>query len=348
LTKLSSIFARGYAALEAEDLDGVQAAVAAAAEANAAEDDPRLRYLDFMSGWLDENTDERVLEASFVGLGELLDNASELEDPAEAARIVLDVVDIVVELGEIDDAEHALRTLMEREDLSPEATAEARLLHAQILMDFQEDAAEALETLDGINPSFHEDPGYVSLRAAVLLDLDRDDEAIELLEQAVERDDDVELRYQLGIILREAGRPQEALEHLLEVLRRDLERHEVKPERPVSGGEAADLRRHLEDVLDTLPEPVLNHVATAAIRVERWPSEEAVRAGCDPRAALSFEGRPAGEQGEDDEGQVDAMVLYRDAIVAQIEDDDEITDVLALGLVEEVDRFFELELFPGV
>ncbi|KIG17104.1 hypothetical protein DB30_03701 [Enhygromyxa salina] len=345
MTKLASIFARAYDALEAEDIDGVQAAMAAAVDAGATEEDARLRYLEFMTGWLDEEASETELEELFGNTEGLLEAAVALEDPSEAARITLDISDILISIGDIDDAEHALRVLSERGDLASEADSEARLLRAQVLLDHQEDAEEALSVLDGVHASLHEDPGYVSLRAAVLIDLERRPEGVELLEQALAREDDTELRYQLGSILREAGEVDRALEHLLRVRERDLATHEVEVDEPVPADEAEDLRRYLEDVLDTLPDPVINRVAAAAIRVERWVGEAGVRDGCDPRTALAFEGRPATD---DDEGQVDALVLFRDAIIALIEDDDAIIDVIAMSLVEEFDRFFDLELIPGM
>jgi tetratricopeptide (TPR) repeat protein len=343
MTKLVNIFERAYAALEAEDIDGVQAAMAAAVDAGADEEDPRLRYLLFMTGWLDEDLSETELEELFVSINGLLEAAVTLEDPSEAARVALDIADILISVGEIDEAEHALRALSERADLSPESDSEARLLRAQVLLDHQEDPEEALAVLEGVHPSLHEDLGYVSLRAAVLVDLDRFSEGVELLKQALARDDDTELRYQLGTILREADQPG-ALEHLLMVRERDLAAHEVDLADPVPADEAEDLRRHLEDVLETLPDPVLNRVASAAIRVERWVNEAAVRDGCDPRTALVFEGKPATDGGD---GQVDAVVLFRDAIIALIEEDDAIIDAITLSLVEEFDRFFDLELIPG-
>jgi tetratricopeptide (TPR) repeat protein len=345
MTKLASIFGRAYAALEAEDIDGVQLQMVAAVEAGADEDDTRLRYLHFMTGWLDEDASETELEELFAATNGLLDAAVVLEDPVEAARIALDIADIMISIGDIDDAEHALRVLSERGDLSSETDSEARLLRAQVLLDHQEDPEEALTVLDGVHASLHEDSGYVSLRAAVLVDLERAPEGIELLEQAISRDDDTELRYQLGSILREAEDHERALEHLLLVRKRDIATHEVEVDEAVPADEADDLRRHLEEVLDTLPDPVINRVAAAAIRVERWVSEAAVRAGCDPRTAVAFEGRPSDDDGD---GQIDALVIFRDAIVALIDNDDAIIDVIALGLVEEFDRFFDLELIPGM
>jgi tetratricopeptide (TPR) repeat protein len=344
-TKLGDIFEKGYAALEAEDLDGVRAAMQAAVKSGVEEDDPRLRYLEFMSAWLDEASSEDELDEVFGGATDLLDRAGRLESSAEAARIVLDLADILIDIDEVDEAEHALRSLTERGDLEARPAGEARLLRAQVLLDKYEDPEEALALLDEVDASFAEDVGYVSLRAAVLLELDREADAIELLEREVARGGDVELRYQLGMVLRGAGQHDKAIEQLLVVREQDIARHDVDVDARLPPDEVSDLRRQLEDVLDTLPEPVLNRLATASIRVERWASEAAVRAGCDPRAALVFEGQPAGEDGE---GKVDAIVIYRDSIVAQIQVDDEIAEQLAFSLVDETDRFFDLELFPGV
>lgn len=339
------IFARGCAALEAEDLEGVRSAIAAVSKVGIDENDPRLGYLEFMASWLDDPSEAGEFDEWVGKAGDLLERAGELRDAAEAARIVLDVADILIELGEVDDAEHALRSLTERADLGPQSDGEARILRAQVLLDYHEDPEEALAILDGVDASMREDVGYLSLRAAVLLDLDRDSEAISLLEREVARTSDVELRYQLGMVLRGAGRHDEALAQLLVVREQDIATHDVDVDARIPADEVSDLRRQLEDVLETLPEPVLERLATASIRVERWPSEAAVRAGCDPRTSLAFEGQPAGE---DSDGKVDAIVIYRDSIIAQIDVDDEIVDQLALSLVDETDRFFDLELFPGV
>jgi len=346
-TTLSSIFARGYEALEAEDLDGVRAAMDKAHTAGVADDDARYGYLRFMSAWLDESSSQDELEQLFADAGEVIEAALKLEDGAEAARIGLDLADLLAQAGEFDDAEHALRALSERDDVAPESRGAAALLRASILLDHHEDPEEALAILDAAPASLKTEPGFLSLRAATLLDLDRGDEAIGLLETAIAGNDDIELRYQLGVALRETGREDDGLVHLLEVRRRDLANYEVDASAPVDDDEVEDLRRRVEDVLDTLPDPVIAKVASATIRVERWPSEAAIRAGADPRTPISFEGKHA-DADTDEEGQVDTLIVYRDAIVAQIDDDEEILDIVAMGLVEEFDRFFDLELIPGM
>lgn len=346
MTKFASIFERGYEAIEHEDLAALDAALAALVDGGVDEADVRVRYLEFMRTVLDEEAEAEVDVDDLLAAGvDLLEDAVELDDPELATAIVVHVVELIADFGEIDEVELALRKLLEREDLSAEADGEARLIQAQVLLEYQEDPDEALAVLDDADPSFHEDSGYVTLRAAVLLDLDREDEAIELLRAAIAREDDTELRYQLGMVLREAGEDQASVEELLIVRERDLVERELDPDRPLPDEESADLRRQLEDVLDTLPEPVLERVAAAAIRVERWPTVAAVREGCDPRAPLVFEGEAASD---DDPGRIDALVIYRDALVAVLELDEDIPDMLAFALVEEVARFLDTELFTGM
>lgn len=345
VTKLDDIFARGFAALESGDLDEARAATAAAIEVGADEDDARRRYFEFMIPWLDEATEDDEIDELLAELGDLPEQATKLANPVAAGRIVLDLADILIDLDEIDEAELALRSLGERKDLQLDDAADALVMRAHISMEVHEDIDEALALLDQVDPSMHERLGYISLRAAVLVELDRADEAIELLRKAITREDDTELHYQLGAMLRQHGDDDEATKHLLLVRERDLVAHEVPLGAVLPRDEVEDLRRHLEDVLDTLPEPVMAKLASAAIQVERWTSEDMVRAGADPRTTLAFEGQPATD--DEDDGQVDTIIVYRDAIVAQIDSDDDIPGVLALSLVEEVDRFFDLELFPG-
>ena len=222
---------------------------------------------------------------------------------------------------------------------------DARLAWASLVFEAQEDPAEALAILDEASDELRERSTYASLRAALYMELDRDDEAVELLEQALARDDETELHYQLGIVLRDLDRGEEAVEHLLTVRRRDIDENEVDAAAPVDADEAKDLRRSLEELLETLPDPVLKAVATASIRVERWPSEDAVREGCDPRAALAFEGVV---DSDDADGHVDSLVIYRDVLIGAIDFDDDIVEVFAICLAEELDRFFDLELIPGM
>lgn len=345
MTDPSELFGRAFEALDAEDFDAVTELLEAAREAGVDASDARLRFFELMSGWLSEDLDEDRAGELFEQALALLEDAVDLEDPRDAALVTINVAEIVAFSGDVDEAEHALRALSERGDLDDETAGDARLAWARVLLDDQDDPEEALAVLEGASDSLLEDSAYASLLAAVYMELDRGDEAVELLEDALEREDETELRYQLGVILRVLDQPDAALDQLLEVRRRDLDSHEIDLDAEIDGDEAVDLQRYLEDLLETLPDAVLKSVATAAIRVERWPSEAAVREGCDPRTALAFEGEP---ETDDDDGRVDALVIYRDALITAIEHDDEIIDTFAVCLAEEFDRFFDFELIPGM
>lgn len=91
-----------------------------------------------------------------------------------------------------------------------------------------------------------------------------------------------------------------------------------------------------------MPDPILTLVAAGPIRVQRWIDEVHVRAGVDPRSAVAFEGTPASKEDSGD-GVLSGIVVFRDVLVDQIDDDDDIADALALGLLEELSRFFKLE-----
>lgn len=347
MTTLVEHFDAAITALEAQDIEGAKQARADASKAGTSSDHAALRYLDFMFEWLDgDELDEEQVMDSLGSAEALLDDAVALDEAKLAARIVLDLADILTSVGMVDEAEHALRGLGERSDLDPNDAFEALAARVEIVLDFHEDPEQAGEILAGVAESFRTDPRYISLQASVLMELDKGEEALEMLREAVAAGGDAELRYQLGVMLRAAGKPDEAIDHLLAVRTRDLVVHEVDADAAVGTDQAAELGRMLEEVIDTLPDPVIKRVASAAIRVERWASEAAIRAGADPRGTVHFEGQPDREGAED--GHVDAIVIHYDVVLVQIDDDEDIVEQLALGLVEEFDRFFDLELIPGM
>ncbi|NJK32883.1 MAG: hypothetical protein HC927_11015, partial [Deltaproteobacteria bacterium] len=138
------------------------------------------------------------------------------------------------------------------------------------------------------------------------------------------------------------GDEQRALTALLERCGPTIYRNAGSdPSASIPADEVEDLRRRLEDVIDTLPDPVLARIASAPIHVQRWVSEDHVRQGVDPRSAIAFEGRPA--QAEGGEAELTAIVVFRDVLIEQIDDDDEISDLLAIGILEELARFFKIE-----
>ncbi|MCA9683368.1 MAG: tetratricopeptide repeat protein [Myxococcales bacterium] len=345
---LSTTLARAFTALEAGDFDAVAAAVAAAREAGMDPDNANLLHLEALLAWATGEIDEAA------GLFERA-----LESKPDNPRIYIECAELQADLMDFDTCEHVLRSLLERDDLElgVELTAETLLLLAQSRLSHQDpDPEEALELLDQIDESIHDDPAWISVRAAALMGLERNDEGIALLAAAVEREDDAEagseLLYQLGIAHRELGDEAAACEALFELRRRDLAHLEVDADAAIDADERDDLLRRLEDVLESLPDPILKLIATAPISVQRWVSEEQIRDGADPRTPVLFEGTPMLDEadGEElEEGKLDGIILFRDMLVAEIESDEEIAAVIAEALVEELERFFDIDgLVPGI
>ncbi|MCA9700711.1 MAG: tetratricopeptide repeat protein, partial [Myxococcales bacterium] len=198
---LSTTLARAFTALEAGDFDAVAAAVAAAREAGMDPDNANLLHLEALLAWATGEIDEAA------GLFERA-----LESKPDNPRIYIECAELQADLMDFDTCEHVLRSLLERDDLElgVELTAETLLLLAQSRLSHQDpDPDEALELLDQIDESIHDDPAWISVRAAALMGLERNDEGIALLAAAVEREDDAEagseLLYQLGIAHRELG-----------------------------------------------------------------------------------------------------------------------------------------------
>ena len=101
--------------------------------------------------------------------------------------------------------------------------------------------------------------------------------------------------------------------------------------------ETQELRSRLEDVLEELPDPVLKLVAAAPITVQPRATEEQVAAGVNPRSLLGFLGSP---QRDEADAKLEGIVIMRDLLLAEVDDDDEIEGELFEALVEEIQVFF--------
>lgn len=329
---VAAIFERAFAALEEGETAQAEAALEEAMKAGIAADDPRCLHLQGLLAWAEGEVEDAA---------ELLQQAVDAEP--NDARVYLDAGELLADLDELDAAEGVFRRLLARDDLAPETRAEGLMLLAQVRLDhFDSDPDEALELLDQVPAAQREDPGYVSLRAATLLSMGQVDEGLALIEAALAKTDDVELRYQLGLACRAHGRKEQAERELLAVRAHDLREAGSIVGAKVPEDEVEDLRRRTEDVMDTLPDPILPLVASVPIQVVRWIGEDHVRAGVDPRSAIAFEGTPATAEDAGD-GVLEAIVVFRDLLVDQIDDDEDIADALALGVLEELTRFFKLE-----
>ncbi len=329
---VAAIFEQAFAALEDEEIEQAKASLEAVKKAGVASDDPRALHLQGLIAWAEGDVDDAAM---------LLEQAVEAnpDDP----RIYLDAGELLADLDELETAEGVFRRLIARDDLTIETAAEGRMLLAQVRLDhFDPDPDEALELLDEVDPSLQSDPGYISLRSAALLQKGEVEQGIALLEQALASEDDIELRYQLGLACRAHGREEQGTAALLIVREHDLRESGGNSPIPIPSEEIEDLRRRTEDVIDTLPDPILALVASSPIRVQRWIDEAHVRAGIDPRSAVAFEGKPASTEAAGD-GELAGIVVFRDVLVDQIDDDEDIADALAFGVLEELTRFFKLE-----
>ena len=329
---VAAIFEQAFAALEDGETEQATASLEAVKKAGVAIDDPRYLHLQGLIAWAEGEVDDAAM---------LLEQAVDA-GPSDS-RIYLDAGELLADLDELDAAEGVFRRLLAREDLAVETRGEALMLLAQVRLDhFDSDPEEALELLDQVDATLQQEPSYISLRSAALLHKGDVDQAIALLEQALEREDDVEIRYQLGLACRGHGREEQGTAALLLVREHDLRESGGDSTTPIPNDEIEDLRRRTEDVIDTLPDPILTLVAAGPIRVQRWIDEVHVRAGVDPRSAVAFEGTPTSKEDSGD-GVLSGIVVFRDVLVDQIDDDDDIADALALGLLEELSRFFKLE-----
>ena len=133
-------------------------------------------------------------------------------------------------------------------------------------------------------------------------------------------------------VLGDVARARAEMLKVLELDARDAEDHE-----PVSEELAEDLRGQFESLLEDIPERVLGLVATAPITVQARPTVAQVQAGADPRGLVVFTGQM---RTDDADARLDGIVLMRDFLLDEIEGDDDIPELLMVGLVDELRRHF--------
>jgi tetratricopeptide (TPR) repeat protein len=323
---LKTVIRQGLDALDAEELDAAQAALDEAARL-AGENHVQVLHLAGMVAWAEGRIDNA---AGY--LMQAVDAGS--DDP----DIYLDCAECLFIHGDdLEEAEAVVRALLEREGLDQEALDEARLLLAQIRLD-DDDADESLELLEEVSAAMHEHPAYLSTYGAVMMALGRNDEAVKALEQAiVQVPDDADLHYQLGLTREAAGDHAGAGAAMLTVL--ELDHAEIESE-PLTDEEIEDLKGRFEEVLEEVPDRVLRLVAHVPLSVQIRPTAEQVRSGVNPRGVIAFLGR---QRTDDREAELTGIAVMRDLVIDAIDDDDEISEVLFVGFVEELRRFFHDE-----
>ncbi|MFY0540328.1 tetratricopeptide repeat protein [Nannocystis pusilla] len=324
---LDAIVDRGLAAVDDDDLKTAEDALEEAARLGG-ENHVRVLHLAGMVAWAQGRLDQAA--------GYLMQAADGApEDP----QIYLDCAECLLSHGEdLDEAEAAARAVLRLEGADTDSIDQARLLLAQIRLS-DDDTDEALELLEGISAERKNDAAYLSIHGFVLMNSNRPKEAAESLGRAVAVDpEDPDVHYWYGQALEVLGDVAGARAEMLKVLEldaRDLEDHE-----PVSEELAEDLRGQFEALLEDIPDQVLKLVATAPITVQARPSTTQVEAGADPRGIITFVGRA---RTDDAEARLDSIVLMRDFLLDEIEGDDDIPELLMIGLVDELRRFFRLE-----
>jgi len=327
-TELGEIIDRGLAAVEADDSEAAERALAEASKI-AGENHVRVLHLAGMHAWAEGDVERAagfLMQA--VDLG------------PERADIYLDCAECLFANGEeLDEAEASVRVALKLPAISERVEDEARLLLAQIRL-ADDDTEDALATLDEIKGELRSHPAYLSTKGAVLLAAGRFADAIEQLERAVELEpEDPDFAYQLGITRQAAGDEAGCREAMVRVLELDSKAASEGSE-PPGYAEVQELRSKLEDIMEELPDAILRLVAHAPIKVQQRATAEQVRGGVDPRSPVAFLGIP---KNGDADAELEGIVILRDLVLEDAEDEEEIPLALFYGMLEELRRFFGRE-----
>ena len=328
---IDALVDRGLAAVEADDLETATQILEDATKLGG-ENHVRVLHLTGMLAWAEgrpEHAAGYLMQAVDAG--------------SEDANIYLDCAEcLLLHDQDLDEAEAAARTVLRLGGASLEAQDQARLLLSQIRL-ADEDTEEALELLDGISDSRKQDPVFLSTYGFVLMNAGRDEEAVTALRSAVEADpEDPDVHYWLGQALEGVGDVTGARASMLKVLELDQAEHEDADHEhePLTSEIEEDLRGQFEGVFEELPEPVLKLLANAPISVQARPTRQQVEKGADPRAVVTFLGRP---QTDDDDAHLEGIVIMRDFLLDEINEDDDIPELMIVSIIDELRRFFRME-----
>lgn len=253
----------------------------------------------------------------------------------EQPDIYIDCARCLHILGDDNHAEEQVRAALALPGLHEKLEGDARVLLSQIRLE-DDDPEEALEVLEKVPEALKSHALYLATMADVLVELERTQEALELLARAVEAEpEDPDYHYQRGLTQQAVGDLEGGAASMLRVL--ELETALRGPSPAPAFQETQALRAQLEEAMEELPDPILGLVANAPIMVQAVATAEQVRAGADPRSPVFFEGRP---KLEDQEAELGAIVIARDVLVDEVEDEDELGEALLVSLVEEITDFF--------
>lgn len=329
----------GLTAVNDGDVDSAKKALSVV-ETKLGADHPRVLHLRGSIAWAVGDLDAAQVDLSRAVLASPTDPEVCLDSAELALR----------EFHDLDAAERTISDLLRSPGLAAEAEDEANFMMARSLSSRDDDKSleQAIAHLDAISSENKGEPACCTLKAEVLLDLERASEAVAVLEAAVEQEsEDPDLYYLLNIALREAGQDEKAKDHALRAYALDCE--SMGPVQEVSDIERQELRADLEELFEDLPEKLLRRVANAPIDVQARLSEEQVQAGADPRAVVLFQGQCASQNAqsleEESDAELEKIVIVRDMLMYGVEGDDpeELGDMLLASLAAEIQRFFGLE-----
>ncbi len=325
---VDAVIDRGLKAVEDENLERAEEALEEA-QRLVGENHVRVLHLNGLIAWA---------EGRLENAAGYLQQAVDLD--SDYAEIYLDCAECLAASGnDLQEAEAVLRTLLAREAVQAESKDQGKLLLAQIRLD-DDDVEEALEVLESISDERKTDPIYLSTRALVLEAGGQTEAALRALEQAIAADpEDSDLHYQLGLVRESHGDREGAKVEMLKVLELDAESAGERD--PLESRESDALRAQFEEeVLTEVPEPVLQRVANAPILVQTRPTREQVADGVNPRTYVTFVGQP---KMDEQEPRLDAIIIMRDLLLDEVDDDEDIVPLLFVGLLDELRAFFRME-----
>ncbi len=328
MSEIDALIDRGLAAVEDENIEAAKAALKEATE-SVGEDHARVLHLRGLLAWAQEDLEDATTT--------LLKAA---DKDAGRPEIHFDCAECLFTMEEIEEAEEQVRKVLALSDVPGEQADDARLLLAQLRLT-ADDPAGALEALEGIDASRKTHPAYLGALGAALLADEQFETAVATLRDALTHDaNDSDLHYQLGIALQAVGDSEGARGAMARVLELDekdwADLGDDAPE-PPDFAETQELRSRLEEVLEGLPDPVLKLVAAAPITVQARASAEQVAEGVDPRGTVVFVGKP---KNDEEEAELAGIVIMRDLVLTQVDDDDEIEEELFYSLLEQIQYFF--------
>lgn len=329
----------GLTAVDEGDIEAAQRALAVVRE-KLGEDHPRVHHLRGSIAWAQGDMDAAQVDLQRAVLACPTDPDLCLDSAELSLRV----------FNDLDAAERTIADLLRAPNLPADAQDEAHFMMARSMSAREEDEAleQALTHLASISSENQGEPACISLKAEVLLDLGRGQDALTLLETAIEQEgEDPDLHYLACIAAKELEQAEKITKYALRAHALDCE--SMGPEENVEDLERQEIRAGLEELFEDLPEKLLRMVANAPIEVVARLSVEQVKAGADPRAVVLFEGQCASHSAQGADGSSDAklekIVIIRDMLIYGVEEDDpdEVGDVLLGSLASEIQRFFGLE-----